>query len=87
MAVRGERFDLVFLDPPYGQDLLARSLPLTAGLLAPGALVYAEAALPLPFDPAEGEAVPDWLADWELVRHDKAGMVHFHLLRRRDRSE
>jgi 16S rRNA (guanine(966)-N(2))-methyltransferase RsmD len=74
---RGERFDLVFLDPPYGQDLLSRSLPLCAGLLTDDALVYAEAAAPLPFAEA-----PDWLAGWEAVREDKAGMVHFQLLQR-----
>lgn len=87
LAGRGERFDLVFLDPPYGQDLLSRSLPLCGALLAPGALVYAEAAAPLPFDASEGVEVPAWLADWEPVRQDKAGMVHFHLLRLRDGSK
>jgi 16S rRNA (guanine(966)-N(2))-methyltransferase RsmD len=87
LAGRGQRYDLVFLDPPYNQELLAKSLPLCAGLLAPGALVYAEAADALPFAPQEGESVPAWLADWELVRQDKAGMVHFHLLRLRDRSK
>ena len=35
---------LVFLDPPYGQGLIARALPAlaTAGWIAPGALVSAE---------------------------------------------
>lgn len=76
LAGRGERFDLLFLDPPYQMDLLAKALPLCAPLLAPGALVYAEAASALPF----GEEAPAWLDGWELVRQDKAGMVHFHLL-------
>ena len=43
---------------------------------ATDALVYAEAAAALPF----GEDAPAWLDGWELVRQDKAGMVHFHLL-------
>ncbi|MBW2535222.1 MAG: RsmD family RNA methyltransferase, partial [Deltaproteobacteria bacterium] len=44
LARAGEQFDLVFLDPPYRSDLLARSLDLlVAGpLLAREALVVAE---------------------------------------------
>jgi 16S rRNA G966 N2-methylase RsmD len=78
LAARGHRYDLVFLDPPYQQELLAKALPLCAGLLKPGGLVYAESGLALPF----GEDAPAWLAGWEPVRTDKAGMVHYHLLRR-----
>lgn len=83
MALRGQRFNLIFLDPPYNMDLLSKSLPLCAGLLEEGGLVYAEAATALPFAPEDGSAVPDWLAPWEPVRADKAGMVFFHLLKLR----
>ena len=79
-ALRGQRFKLVFLDPPYQQELLSRSLPLCAALLEEGGLVYAEAGAPLPFAPEDGSAVPDWLAPWQAVRADKAGVVHFYLL-------
>ena len=82
-ALRGQRYQLVFLDPPYRQDLLARTLPLCAGLLEEGGLVYAEAGAPLPFAPEDGSAAPDWLAAWEPVRADKAGVVFFHLLKLR----
>ncbi|TFW27190.1 16S rRNA (guanine(966)-N(2))-methyltransferase RsmD [Duganella callida] len=77
-AARGQQFDLIFLDPPYQQGLLERSLPLCAKLLKAGGLVYAESGLALEF--AEGEA-PDWLAPWEVIRADKAGMVFYHLLK------
>lgn len=77
LASRGQQFDLIFLDPPYQQDFLARTLPLCVKLLAPGALVYAESGLPLTFD--DGDA-PEWIAGWEVVRADKAGMVYYHLL-------
>jgi 16S rRNA (guanine(966)-N(2))-methyltransferase RsmD len=81
LAQRGQRFDLIFLDPPYQQDFLSQALPLCAGLLKEGGLVYAESGAALPFDPsAEGGAAP-WLAGWELVRGDKAGMVYYHLLK------
>jgi 16S rRNA (guanine966-N2)-methyltransferase len=80
LAQRGQRFDVIFLDPPYQQDFLSRALPLCDKLVTEGGLVYAESGLPLL---AEDGSAPDWLANWEVVRQDKAGMVHFHLLRHR----
>jgi 16S rRNA (guanine(966)-N(2))-methyltransferase RsmD len=78
MALRGQRFDVIFLDPPYQQDFLSKSLPLCKALLKEGGLVYAESGAGLPFDEAEAA---DWLAGWECVRQDKAGMVYFALLK------
>jgi 16S rRNA (guanine(966)-N(2))-methyltransferase RsmD len=77
LARRGAQFDLVFLDPPYDAQLLERMLPLCKHLLAEDGLVYAEDSAPLPF----GDDAPAWLSEWELVRSDKAGNVHYHLLR------
>ncbi|HEU4376716.1 MAG TPA: 16S rRNA (guanine(966)-N(2))-methyltransferase RsmD [Telluria sp.] len=84
LALRGQRFDLVFLDPPYQQDFLARTLPLCAQLLHADGLVYVESGSPLPFAGAGAGDTPDWLAPWETIRADKAGIVFFHLLRLRD---
>lgn len=58
LSAKGRAFTLVFLDPPYGKGLVARSASLLsrAGLLAPGAVVVAERAAR---DPAE--TLP---ADW-----------------------
>lgn len=71
-------FQLIFLDPPYHQDWLPKILPVCAKLLVTGGLVYAESELPL-----DTEAPPDWLAEWKVVRADKAGMVFYHLLQRK----
>ncbi|WP_020654345.1 16S rRNA (guanine(966)-N(2))-methyltransferase RsmD [Massilia niastensis] len=79
LAARGQRFDVIFLDPPYQQDLLAKTLPLCPALLKEGGMVYAEAETPLPL--GEGEEMPEWLAGWDAVRADKAGMVYYHLLK------
>lgn len=79
LALRGQRYDVIFLDPPYQQDFLTQALPLCASLLKPDGLVYAESGDTLPFGDAAGDA-PDWLSPWQLCRADKAGMVHFHLL-------
>jgi len=77
-AARGQKYDLIFLDPPYQQNFLERCLPLCTRLMKEGGLIYAESGAALEF--AEGET-PDWMAPWEVIRADKAGMVFFHLLR------
>ncbi|MCF8198287.1 MAG: 16S rRNA (guanine(966)-N(2))-methyltransferase RsmD [Sulfuritalea sp.] len=63
------RFDLLFLDPPYGQDWLARVEPLLDGLAAPNSRLYAEAEKPL-----------QQLGQWSVVKQGRAGQVFFHLL-------
>lgn len=83
LAARDPRgFNLIFLDPPYHRDWLAKMLPLCERLLGEGGLVYAESELPF-----EADAPPDWLAGWSVVRADKAGMVFYHLLQRKSDAE
>jgi len=65
-----ERFDVVFLDPPYRQGWLERLEPGLLGLLKPDAALYVEAEAPIAA-----------LGCWKTVRQDKAGQVYFHLLR------
>jgi len=79
MAARGQRFDVIFLDPPYQQELLAKTLPLCPALLKEDGMVYAEAEAALALE--AGEETPEWLSGWESVRADKAGMVYYHLLK------
>ena len=74
LARSDARFGLIFLDPPYHQDWLQRMLPLCERLLAPGGLVYVEAEMALDTEPP-----PEWLQGWQLLRSDRAGMVHYHL--------
>lgn len=63
-----EKFDLIFLDPPFASDLLSSTLPLAATLLAPGGRIYAES--PHPLAPAE----------FNVLRQGRAGQSHFCLL-------
>ena len=68
-------FDIVFLDPPFGQDALAEYVPLLdAGhWLNSGGLVYLE---------NEKAAGPPVLpARWELLKSKSAGEVGYHLAR------
>ncbi len=72
-------FDVVFLDPPFGDAaLFERALALAAKLVATDGQLYVEAGEPL--DPAAHEA----LAGWTVVRDGKAGAVHYHLLQRQN---
>ena len=82
LARQPGQWDLVFVDPPYQLNLLPRLLPVCERLLTEQGLLYAEHSDPLPFD-ADGRASEPWLEPWELVRSEKAGQVHAHLLRLR----
>ncbi len=70
-------FDLVFLDPPFGQNLLEQVMSRIRPVLAPRGLVYVE---------SDTEVTQDWASRFglELVRGDKAGLVHYHLLQAQD---
>ncbi|RBA25030.1 16S rRNA (guanine(966)-N(2))-methyltransferase RsmD [Herminiimonas fonticola] len=69
------QFKLIFLDPPYLQDWLAKILPACAPLLANDGLIYVESETSL-----DVATPPDWLQGWEVVRADNAGLVFYHLL-------
>ena len=77
------RFNLIFLDPPYHQGWLEKTLPLCERLLTNDGLVYVEAECSLVEAP--GCALPEWLSGWQVVRADKAGIVFYHLLQRQQR--
>jgi 16S rRNA (guanine966-N2)-methyltransferase len=67
------QFDVVFVDPPYAAGLYAQCCALLRGgnWLAPGALIYIEAEQSL-----EELELP---ASWQLIRHKRAGGVHYGL--------
>ena len=69
------RFELILLDPPFDASaLLPAALAAAAPLVADGGLLYVEAAQAL----AEA-ALPTGYVIW---RQGRAGLVHYHLLRR-----
>jgi 16S rRNA (guanine(966)-N(2))-methyltransferase RsmD len=65
------RFDVLFLDPPYGQGLLDRLVPHLSSLATDGAVIYCEAEHPV-----------SALADFRMTREGRAGQVHYQLLER-----
>jgi 16S rRNA (guanine966-N2)-methyltransferase len=66
LAARGDRFDLVLLDPPYGRGWIARCLAALrdAGLVPEGGLVVAE---------GHWRDRPAWEPGLELVREARYG--------------
>jgi 16S rRNA (guanine966-N2)-methyltransferase len=67
-------FDLVLLDPPFDSNLAAPALDVARRLIAPGGLIYLEAARALDVDGAATLGLA-------LHRQDRAGAVHYQLLR------
>jgi 16S rRNA (guanine(966)-N(2))-methyltransferase RsmD len=68
-----QRFELVFIDPPFDANLFDKALAAAARLVVPGGFVYLEA------DRAFDEAQLGPLG-LRLHRHLRAGTVHAHLL-------
>jgi len=68
-----ERFDVVFLDPPFRQNGLSEVLARLPRCLAAGARVYVEAARPV--EPS---------ANWRELRRKRAGQVSYQLLEHDD---
>jgi 16S rRNA (guanine(966)-N(2))-methyltransferase RsmD len=64
------RFDVVFLDPPFRQNVFPDLMRGLAKRLAPGARVYVEAAAPLETEPP-----------WRELKRRRAGQVSYQLLR------
>ena len=75
LKASGEKFDLVFLDPPFGQNALPGVLERLPRVLAPGARVYVEGARPL-------EAAPGFRS----LKQARAGQVHYQLWRSDDQG-
>jgi 16S rRNA (guanine966-N2)-methyltransferase len=67
-----DKFDVVFLDPPFGQNAHGAALAAAAERLAPQGRVYVEAAAPL--EPG---------APWHELRRSRAGQVSYQLMERR----
>jgi 16S rRNA (guanine966-N2)-methyltransferase len=70
LASTRERFDVVFLDPPFRQNAVPALLDSLAPVLAAGARVYAECAAPLEVQ-----------APWTELKRAKAGQVSYQLLK------
>jgi len=69
LARESRVFDVLFVDPPFADDPWDALFSALPARVAPGGRVYAEAGRRL---------APS--APWQLLRHARAGHVHYHLL-------
>ena len=71
----GDRFELVFLDPPFGKNLLEPSCSLLEnnGWLTEQAMIYVECA---------ANETPPVPANWQLYREKLSGQVAYRLYQR-----
>jgi 16S rRNA (guanine966-N2)-methyltransferase len=76
LASTRERFDVVFLDPPYRSDLLPRCFALLADRLNQDGVVY--------FESDDTNTPP---VGWQIIKSGRAGKVKFHLARKMDISD
>lgn len=76
IPIPAKPFNIIFLDPPYQSNLLISCYQwlVKPGYLADKALIYIESQQEL--DPL---SLPN---DWTITHIKKAGMVHYHLLRK-----
>jgi 16S rRNA (guanine966-N2)-methyltransferase len=72
---RGEPFDLIFADPPYGSELGAKALTSAheGGWIAPGAIIVLEHAT------AEAAPAADWLIPVDERRYGETAITIFRL--------
>lgn len=77
---QAKRFGLVFLDPPFADNLLVGSCQAleASGLLKERALIYVESGQLLP----RAETHAGFPGSWELRKQGRAGSVHFGLYQR-----
>ena len=73
-----EKFDLVFLDPPYRTGLLQRALPLVTEHMQPGGAVICE-------HPAE-EELPEEAGTFRKAKEYRYGKIKLTVYRREDPS-
>lgn len=67
--------DVVFLDPPFDSTTLADVFAPALKLVAPGGALYVESKDPV-------ESLGELPEGWSVDRRGRAGLVHYHLLRR-----
>lgn len=70
-----DRFELVFLDPPFDAGLFEPAWRAASRIVVPGGYVYLETDVEMTEQAFESQGM-------KRLRHAKAGAVHAHLIRR-----
>jgi 16S rRNA (guanine(966)-N(2))-methyltransferase RsmD len=76
LSTNKQKFNIIFLDPPYHQQWLPKVLLMLADHLQIEGFVYVEAEYAL-------DTNADFSSSWQVVKQSKAGNVFYHLLKSR----
>lgn len=74
-----ERFDIVFIDPPYNKQLTQKALPLVTKVLNDGGIIVCETA----FD----EELPPQIGNYSVVKSDKYSKTRLTIYRYAESEE
>jgi 16S rRNA (guanine(966)-N(2))-methyltransferase RsmD len=79
LVAQKKHFDVIFLDPPFQDNILPDILPYCADLLKEEGVVYVESPVFLVKETLENLSKNG--RQWHIIRQDRAGHVCYHLLR------
>ena len=71
-----ERFDIVFIDPPYNKQLAQKALPLVVKVLNDGGIIVCETA--------SDEELPEQIGNYSVVKSDKYSKTRLTIYRDSD---
>ena len=74
LSQNSQKFNLIFLDPPYHMQWLDKVLPQLLTHLLEDGLVYAESEFAL-------DLSSEMMQGWQIIKQSKAGNVFYHLLK------
>ncbi len=77
----GQRFDIVFVDPPYATDLLVQTCRLLEqqSWLNDNAYIYLELS--------SQQTLPELPTNWQILKGKKAGEVGYYLIQRQQQDD
>lgn len=73
-----EKFDIIFIDPPYASGLAAEVLPMCVNIASEGGVIICETD--------KDVYMPDCSGDFECVKKYQYGRNTFHMYRRREQE-
>lgn len=76
LSLNTQRFDIVFIDPPYASDLLNKAIAQLEinQTLTDNALIY--------FEHQSRDKPPELPGNWSIIRHKTAGQISYYLAQR-----
>ncbi len=68
-----EKFDIVFIDPPYNKQLAAKALPLVLNVINDGGIIVCETA--------RDEELPEQIGNYKAVKSDRYSITKLTIYR------